>query len=43
MRLRAERLAGGDAPAALEVPILAETDLDAVLDMLAAEGARRRA
>jgi DNA repair protein RadA/Sms len=33
VRLRAERLAAG----ALDVPILAETDLDAVLDALAAE------
>jgi DNA repair protein RadA/Sms len=33
VRLRAERL----APGALKVPILAETDLDAVLDTLAAE------
>jgi DNA repair protein RadA/Sms len=33
VRLRAERL----APGALKVPILAETDLDAVLDALAAE------
>ncbi len=39
VRLRAERLAGdsrGDAPA-LDVPILAETDLEAVLATLAAE------
>jgi DNA repair protein RadA/Sms len=38
VRLRAERLAGGDsafARAALQVPVLAETDLDAVLDTLA--------
>jgi DNA repair protein RadA/Sms len=33
VRLRAERL----APGALEVPVLAETDLDIVLDVLAAE------
>jgi DNA repair protein RadA/Sms len=36
VRLRAERLADG----ALEVPILAETDLDAVLDTLAAHSPR---
>jgi DNA repair protein RadA/Sms len=38
VRLRAERLAAGDSPgarAALHVPVLAETDLDAVLDTLA--------
>jgi DNA repair protein RadA/Sms len=34
VRLRAERL----GPGALRVPILAETDLDAVLDTIAAEG-----
>jgi DNA repair protein RadA/Sms len=33
VRLRAERL----APGALEVPVLAETDLDVVLDVIAAE------
>jgi DNA repair protein RadA/Sms len=40
VRLRAERLAptaGGAPGAALQVPILAETDLDTVLDTLAAE------
>jgi DNA repair protein RadA/Sms len=36
VRLRAERL----APGALEVPILAETDLDAVLDTLASHAPR---
>ena len=38
VRLRAERLTGADsafARAALQVPVLAETDLDAVLDTLA--------
>src|SRR3989442_441171 len=34
VRLRAERL----APGALEVPVLAETDLEIVLDVIAAEG-----
>ncbi len=37
VRLRAERLGPGVAHPALEVPILAETDLDAVLDTIAAE------
>ncbi len=37
VRLRAERLNLGPARPALHVPILAETDLDAVLDTLAAE------
>ncbi len=37
VRLRAERLGTGDAHAALQVPILAETDLDTVLDTIAAE------
>jgi DNA repair protein RadA/Sms len=35
VRLRAERLGSGPANPALDVPILAETDLDAVLDTLA--------
>jgi DNA repair protein RadA/Sms len=37
VRLRAERLGSGPAQPALMVPILAETDLDTVLDTLAAE------
>jgi DNA repair protein RadA/Sms len=40
VRLRAERLVlagGGDAHAALQVPVLAETDLDTVLEALQAE------
>jgi DNA repair protein RadA/Sms len=37
VRLRAERLGSGPAHPALQVPILAETDLDVVLDTLAAE------
>ena len=37
IRLRHERLARGAAPAALDVPVLAETDLDAVLAALEAE------
>jgi DNA repair protein RadA/Sms len=36
VRLRAQRLSGG----ALQVPVLAETDLDAVLDVLAAHAPR---
>jgi len=43
VRLRAERLAGGGSPsarAALHVPVLAETDLDAVLDTLAQHAPR---
>jgi DNA repair protein RadA/Sms len=45
IRLRAERLARGAVPAALDVPVLAETDLDAVcavLEAAAAGGLRRR-
>jgi DNA repair protein RadA/Sms len=38
VRLRAERLGSGPANAALKVPILAETDLETVLDAIAAEG-----
>ncbi len=38
VRLRAERLGSGSANAALKVPILAETDLETVLDAIAAEG-----
>ncbi len=37
IRLRAERLEAGCAPGALDVPVLAETDLDAVLATLEAE------
>jgi DNA repair protein RadA/Sms len=37
VRLRAERLGSGPAPPALRVPILAETDLDTILDTLEAE------
>jgi DNA repair protein RadA/Sms len=37
IRLRHERLARGAAPAALDVPVLAETDLDVVLATLEAE------
>jgi DNA repair protein RadA/Sms len=37
VRLRAERLGSGPANAALKVPILAETDLETVLDAIAAE------
>jgi DNA repair protein RadA/Sms len=39
VRMRAERLVpeGGDGKAALEVPVLAEAELDAILDVLAAE------
>jgi DNA repair protein RadA/Sms len=37
IRLRAERLEAGAAPGALDVPVLAETDLDAVLGALEAE------
>src|SRR3954454_13446753 len=37
IRLRHERLAGGAAPGALDVPVLAETDLDVVLATVAAE------
>src|SRR5215217_8041901 len=37
IRLRAERLASGAAPAALEVPVLAETDVSAVCAVLEAE------
>ncbi len=43
VRLRAERLAAGDSPsarAALHVPVLAETDLDAVLETLAEHAPR---
>jgi DNA repair protein RadA/Sms len=36
VRLRAERLCGGSQQGALDVPVLAETDLDSVLDALAA-------
>ncbi len=36
VRLRAERLASGPGSAALEVPVLAETDLDAILETIAA-------
>ena len=42
VRLRAERLRAG-ARWALEVPVLAETELDAVLDAIAAERAGGRA
>jgi DNA repair protein RadA/Sms len=37
VRLRAERLGSGPANGALDVPILAETDLDVVLDTLSGE------
>ena len=37
IRLRAERLARGAAPAAMDVPVLAETDVDAVCAVLEAE------
>jgi DNA repair protein RadA/Sms len=37
VRLRAERLGSGPAHPALHVPVIAETDLDTVLDTLAAE------
>ena len=37
IRLRAERLEAGAAPGSLDVPVLAETDLDAVLAVLEAE------
>jgi DNA repair protein RadA/Sms len=37
VRLRAERLGSGPAHAALRVPVLAETDLDTILETLAAE------
>ncbi len=37
IRLRAERLEAGSAPGALDVPVLAETDLDAVLAILEGE------
>jgi DNA repair protein RadA/Sms len=37
VRLRAERLCSGSESSALEVPILAETDLDRILDTLAEE------
>jgi DNA repair protein RadA/Sms len=37
VRLRAERLGSGPAPPALKVPILAETDLDTILETLEAE------
>jgi DNA repair protein RadA/Sms len=37
VRLRAERLGSGPAHPALNVPVIAETDLDTVLDTLAAE------
>lgn len=37
IRLRAERLDAGAAPGALDVPVLAETDLDAVVATIAAE------
>ncbi len=37
IRLRAERLEAGAAPGALDIPVLAETDLDAVLATLEAE------
>jgi DNA repair protein RadA/Sms len=37
VRLRAERLGSGPSHPALRVPILAETDLDTVLDSIAAE------
>jgi DNA repair protein RadA/Sms len=37
VRLRAERLGSGPARPALDVPVLAETDLEIVLDVIAAE------
>ena len=37
IRLRAERLEVGVAPGSLDIPVLAETDLDAVLAVLEAE------
>ena len=37
IRLRAERLEAGAAPGSLDVPVLAETDLDAVLAVIEAE------
>jgi DNA repair protein RadA/Sms len=37
IRLRAERLEAGSAPGALDIPMLAETDLDTVLATLEAE------
>ncbi len=37
IRLRAERLEQGSAPGALDIPVLAETDLDAVLAVIEAE------
>jgi len=37
IRLRAERLESGAAPGALDVPVLAETDLDSVVATIAAE------
>ena len=37
IRLRAERLEGGSAPGSLDIPVLAETDLGAVLATLEAE------
>jgi DNA repair protein RadA/Sms len=37
IRLRAERLEAGAAPGALDVPVLAETDLDTVVATIAAE------
>jgi DNA repair protein RadA/Sms len=37
VRLRAERLGSGPSHAALDVPVLAETDLDVVLEALAGE------
>jgi len=37
VRLRAERLGSGPSPPALKVPILAETDLDTILETLEAE------
>ena len=43
VRLRAERLGSGAAQPALEVPVLAETDLETVLDDARRRGARRRA
>ena len=37
IRLRAERLEAGSAPGSLDIPVLAETDLDAVLAVLDAQ------
>ena len=37
IRLRAERLDAGSAPGSLEIPVLAETDLDSVIAVLSAE------